>query len=167
MNISFFRLWGLIVKEFTQFVRDRSTFALVIGLPIVQLILFGLAINTNPKALPTALINFDDGPFSRTLIHELENTQYFKFDHFPKSEAEAKKLMATHQVLFILTIGHKVGIAIMAAHALYLYHPLKAAAGTFLKARSEVPAVLLGIKSYWRLVQVAIYIEDVRIGLLP
>lgn len=103
-NISFPRLWGLIIKEFTQFKRDHSTFAIVVSLPIVQLILFGLAINTNPKYLPTALINFDSGPFSRTLIHELENTQYFKFDHFPQSQSAANKLMATHQVLFILNI---------------------------------------------------------------
>lgn len=103
-HFSFFRLWGLIIKEFTQFKRDHSTFAMVISLPIIQLLLFGLAINTNPKQLPTALINFDSGPFARTLIHELENTQYFRFDHYPTSEADAKKLMARHQVLFILSI---------------------------------------------------------------
>lgn len=101
---SWFRLWGLIAKEFIQFKRDHSTFAMVISLPIVQLILFGLAINTNPKHLPTALINFDSGPFSRTLVHQLENTQYFNFDHYPKSEEAAKQLIQTHQVLFTLTI---------------------------------------------------------------
>lgn len=103
-KFSFFRLWGLIVKEFTQFKRDRSTFAIIISLPIVQLILFGLAINTNPKQLPSALINFDDGPFSRTLVHELVNTQYFDFKYIPHSEQDAEELMATHQVLFILSI---------------------------------------------------------------
>lgn len=103
-GFSFFRLWGLIVKEFSQFKRDHSTFAMVISLPIVQLLLFGLAINMNPKYLPTALINSDNGPFSRTLVHELENTQYFKFDHYPASEREAKKMMETHQTLFTLNI---------------------------------------------------------------
>lgn len=103
-TFSFFRVRGLIIKEFTQFIRDHTTFALVIGIPILQLVLFGLAINTNPKNLPSSLINFDDGPFSRTLIHELENTQYFKFDHFPKSEEEANELLETHQVLFTLSI---------------------------------------------------------------
>lgn len=103
-TFSWFRLWGLIVKEFTQFKRDTSTFAMVISLPLVQMILFGLAINTNPKHLPSALINYDNGTFSRTLVHELENTNYFKFDHYPKNEAEAKNLMQTHKVLFILTI---------------------------------------------------------------
>lgn len=103
-NFSFYRLWGLIIKEFTQFKRDRSTFALIIAMPIIQMVLFGLAINTNPKHLPTALINFDNGPFSRTLIHELENTLYFSFDHLPKSEHEADDLIKKHQVLFTLTI---------------------------------------------------------------
>lgn len=103
-HFSFFRVWGLIIKEFLQFKRDHTTFAMIIGIPVVQLVLFGLAINTNPKHLPAALINFDDGPFARTLIHELENTQYFKFDHLPKTEQEANELIATHQVLFALHI---------------------------------------------------------------
>jgi ABC-2 type transport system permease protein len=103
-GFSIFRLMGLIYKEFTQFRRDKSTFALVISLPIVQLILFGFAINTNPKHLPTALLNSDDGPFSRSLIQGYKNTDYFEFTHLPKSEAEAKKLIDTHQVLFVLNI---------------------------------------------------------------
>lgn len=103
-SFSWFRLWGLILKEFTQFRRDHSTFAMVITLPIVQLILFGLAINTNPKFLPSALINSDSGPFARTLIHQLQNTEYFKFDHFPRSEEESKRMMDTHQILFALQI---------------------------------------------------------------
>jgi len=103
-RFSFFRLWGLIIKEFTQFKRDRTTFAMVISLPIVQLILFGLAINTNPKHLPSALINADKGVFSRSLVQGMENTDYFKFTHLPKTEEEAKKLIDTHQVLFVLNI---------------------------------------------------------------
>ena len=101
-QFSFQRLWALIIKEFNQFGRDRTTFVIIITLPIIQLILFGLAINTNPKYLPTALINSDNGPFARTLIHGLENTQYFRFDHMPNSEESAKHLMQTHQVLFVL-----------------------------------------------------------------
>jgi ABC-2 type transport system permease protein len=101
---SFPRLLGFIVKEFTQFKRDHSTFVMVISVPLIQLVLFGLAINTNPKYLPSALVNFDNGPFSRTLVHELENTQYFRFDHYPKTEAESDDLLTTHQVLFSLHI---------------------------------------------------------------
>lgn len=103
-TFSFFRLFGLIAKEFRQLLRDHSTFALIIGLPIVQLTLFGLAINTNPKYLPAALVNFDDGPFARTMVHELQNTQYFNFNYVTHSMAEADNLIATHQVLFTLNI---------------------------------------------------------------
>lgn len=103
-RFSWFRFWGLIVKEFTQFRRDHSTFVMVISLPIIQIILFGLAINTNPTHLPTALLNADNGLFSRTLVHQLENTQYFNFNHFPTTEEEATQLMQTHQVLFVLNI---------------------------------------------------------------
>lgn len=103
-DFSWRRLWGLIIKEFTQFSRDTSTFAMVIGIPLVQVTLFGLAINTNPKLLPAALLNYDGGQFSRTLIHQLENTGYFSFDHMPASEAEANNLMQQHQILFTLNI---------------------------------------------------------------
>ncbi|KTC65815.1 ABC transporter permease (plasmid) [Legionella adelaidensis] len=103
-QFSFSRLMGLVAKEFTQLRRDRFTFALIIGLPLIQLILFGLAINANPKYLPSALINYDTGPFSRELIYGLENTHYFKFMYFPSSSKEADKLMVSHEVQFILTI---------------------------------------------------------------
>lgn len=104
IQFSWARLWGLVEKEFTQFRRDFSTFALIIIMPIMQIVLFGLAINTNPKNLPTALINYDDGQFSRSLIHSLQNTGYFKFDHYPKNDKAATKLIETHQVLFSLNI---------------------------------------------------------------
>lgn len=103
-TFSLARLWALIIKEFAQFRRDHSTFAMIISLPIVQLILFGLAINTNPKHLPAAIIDASQSVFSRTLRYELENTNYFKFDHQPTTERAAQKLMATHQVLFVLSI---------------------------------------------------------------
>jgi ABC-2 type transport system permease protein len=103
-KFSRFRLQGLIVKEFIQLKRDRFAMALIIGLPVIQLLLFGLAINANPKNLPSALINYDQGSFSRTLIQGLENTHYFKFLYYPQTEQEAKNLLATNQVKFILTI---------------------------------------------------------------
>lgn len=98
------RFWGLILKEFAQFRRDHTTFAIIIFMPILQLTIFGLAINANPKHLPTAIINSDSGPFSRTLIRGMENTDYFKFDHFPKTEDEASKMITRHEVLFALNI---------------------------------------------------------------
>lgn len=101
---SLIRMWGLIEKEFTQFLRDYSTFTMIITMPIIQLILFGLAINTNPKNLPTALINYDNGQFSRSLVYGLQNTGYFKFDHYPKNDSAANRMLERHQVLFTLNI---------------------------------------------------------------
>ncbi|OGT56759.1 MAG: mannose-1-phosphate guanyltransferase [Gammaproteobacteria bacterium RIFCSPHIGHO2_12_FULL_43_28] len=103
-NFSLVRLWGLTIKEFRQFRRDFSTFMIIISLPILQLILFGLAIDTNPKNLPAALINYDSGPFSRSLIQGLENTAYFKFSYLPPTEQTAARLMIRNQSLFTLNI---------------------------------------------------------------
>lgn len=103
-NFSFARLWGLIIKEFNQMRRDQTTFIMIISIPLIQLILFGLAINTNPKNLPTVLLNYDNGPFSRTLVHELANTQYFRFNHNSGTETEANELMQENKALFILSV---------------------------------------------------------------
>lgn len=103
-SFSWQRLFGLLMKEFNQFRRDRTTFAMIISLPIVQLLVFGYAINTNPKHLPTALINYDNGSFSRTLVRGLENTQYFSIRDQFKNEKAANDAMAANKILFILTI---------------------------------------------------------------
>jgi ABC-2 type transport system permease protein len=101
---SYSRLWGFLCKEFQQICRDHTTFALIIGIPIIQILLFGFAINTNPKNLPAALINQDHGPFSQRLIYTLENTNYFHFKYHPDSLQQANTLMTSQNVLFILTI---------------------------------------------------------------
>ncbi len=103
-NISLKRIAAVFVKEFIQMKRDRATFAMIIGIPLLQVILFGYAINSNPKHLPTALISADYGIFSRDLIRGLENSSYFKVTHFPKTEMEANYLLATNQVQFVLNI---------------------------------------------------------------
>lgn len=107
MTIDYFsplRLWAVITKEFIQMRRDRLTFAMMVGIPIVQLILFGLAINTNPKDLPTAVLTQDNSPYTRAFIQGLKNTQYFKISHEVNSEKEAKQLIATGKVLFLVSI---------------------------------------------------------------
>lgn len=104
MRFSWQRFFGLVYKEFNQFRRDPTTFAMIIGLPIVQLLVFGFAINTNPKHLPTALLNYDNGPFARTLIKGLENSNYFSIRDTYKNETEANDAMVSNKVLFILTI---------------------------------------------------------------
>ena len=72
------RWWSIVLKEFLQLKRDRITFAMIVGLPVVQLALFGFAINTDPKHLPTAVILADQSPFSRSFVAAMENSEYFR-----------------------------------------------------------------------------------------
>ena len=83
------RMWAMIVKEFVQMRRDRMTFATMIFVPILQLVLFGYAINTDPKQLPTALLVADQGVFARSLVRALENSDYFEITRQAASEAES------------------------------------------------------------------------------
>jgi ABC-2 type transport system permease protein len=97
--------WGRIVavlrKEFVQLRRDRLTFAMLIGVPIMQLVLFGYAINGDPRQLPTAVVALDDGPLVRAVVRAAENTGYFKVVA-SVSEGEAEQLIASGQVQFAL-----------------------------------------------------------------
>lgn len=79
------RLWALLVKEFIQMRRDRLTFGMMIGLPIIQLILFGFAINTDVKHLPTIVFDQSLGQDSRDLLNSLEGSQYFNIEYAAKN----------------------------------------------------------------------------------
>src|SRR5213594_601659 len=68
-GFSLARCWAVVVKEFIQMRRDRLTFGMMIGIPLLQLVLFGFAINSDPKRLPTAVLLADNGPQGRTLLH--------------------------------------------------------------------------------------------------
>ncbi|WP_376957012.1 ABC transporter permease [Azospirillum sp. A26] len=103
-RISAGRLMAVIVKEFIQMRRDRLTFAMMVGVPILQLILFGFAINSDPKALPTALLVADSSPFARTLVAAMENSRYFAITRSAASEAEIDRLLAEGEVQFAVTI---------------------------------------------------------------
>lgn len=98
------RLMAIIRKEFIQIKRDRLTFAMLIGIPLMQLILFGFAINTNPKFLPTAVLANDYSNYTRSFLTALKNTEYFSITKTVKSEKEAEKLLARGDVLFLVTI---------------------------------------------------------------
>src|SRR5258708_12025980 len=76
-RFTFHRLWAMVLKEFIQMKRDRVTFAMMVGIPLMQLTLFGYAINSDPKHLPTAIRAADQGPFARTLVAALRNSGYF------------------------------------------------------------------------------------------
>ncbi len=103
-GLSLGRFWAVLVKEFIQMRRDRLTFAMMVGIPVLQLMLFGFAINTDPKHLPTAVLDLDGTQLSRTLVAAVGNTGYFGFDRRPASEAEAAGLLRAGAVQFVLTI---------------------------------------------------------------
>jgi ABC-2 type transport system permease protein len=98
------RFWAVVVKEFIQMRRDRVTFAMMIGIPLVQLILFGYAINSDPKHLPTAVYSADNSVFSRTILWELRNSSYFDITREAKDEADIQKMLAQGQVQFAVEI---------------------------------------------------------------
>ena len=98
------RFWAVVAKEFIQMRRDRLTFAMMIGIPLVQLILFGYAINSDPKHLPTAVYSADNSVFSRTIVWGLHNSSYFDITREAKNEAEIQKLLAQGTVQFAVHI---------------------------------------------------------------
>ena len=84
--------------------RDRVTFAMMLGIPIMQMVLFGYAINSDPKHLPMALLSADQGEYSRTLVAAMQNSSYFRLVSTPSSEVEAERLIETGEVQFVLSI---------------------------------------------------------------
>jgi ABC-2 type transport system permease protein len=102
--LSWNRLVAIMVKEFIQMRRDKLTFAIMLGVPLLQLLLFGYAINTDPKALPTAINVQEAGPFSRAMTAALNNSGYFHIDRQVATEAEAERLLSTGDVQFVVTI---------------------------------------------------------------
>ena len=103
-RLSAHRLWAIVLKEFIQMKRDRVTFAMMIGIPLMQLMLFGFAINSDPKHLPTAIRAADQGPFARTLVAALRQSDYFALTRETASEAEAERLLQVGDVQFIINI---------------------------------------------------------------
>jgi ABC-2 type transport system permease protein len=101
---SFARLGALLTKEFIQMRRDRITFAMMLGVPLIQLLLFGYAINPDPKQLPAALVATSQDHYSRAVISALETTGYYRFDHVALSAAEAEALITAGKVAFVVTI---------------------------------------------------------------
>ena len=91
-------------KEFVQMRRDRLTFAMIVGIPVLQLVLFGYAINTDPKSLPTALVDHDRSAFSRSLAAAITNTRYFAIVATPASDEAADDLLARGDVQFAVSI---------------------------------------------------------------
>ena len=98
------RTRAMVIKEFVQLRRDRVSFAMIIMIPLMQLILFGYAINTNPRNLPTAVLLQEHSDLGRSIIAAMENTQYFKITHILETEREFDLLLASGKVLFAVEI---------------------------------------------------------------
>ena len=98
------RFLAVLMKEFVQMRRDRLTFAMMVGVPVMQLVLFGFAINLDPKALPAAMVSAESSVFTRSLTRALENTGYFRIVANPATVAEGERLLALGRVQFLLQV---------------------------------------------------------------
>jgi ABC-2 type transport system permease protein len=105
--------WGRFVatfmKEMIQLRRDRLTFATMIMIPLLQLVLFGYAINTNPKNLPAAILVQDDSAFARSFLAAMRTTEYFELRHVARSEEELDHLLLSGAVQFGVQIPANFG----------------------------------------------------------
>jgi ABC-2 type transport system permease protein len=98
------RFWAVVFKEFVQMRRDRLTFGMMLGIPLLQIVLFGYAINVDPKHLSAAVLLADNGPQGRTLLHAIQNCSYLDFVRELKSESEANEVLKRGEVQFVIDI---------------------------------------------------------------
>lgn len=92
----------MMMKEFIQMRRDKATLGLMVGVPLMQLILFGYAINMNPRHLPTAIVNADNSMFTRRVLTSMEQSTYFSFVQPSVSELQAQKMLQAGKVQFVV-----------------------------------------------------------------
>ena len=102
MFFSFRRSAAVLVKEFIQLRRDTVTLRMIIMIPVIQLLLFGYALNTDPKHLPTAVLSYDNSPTARTVIAGLKNTEYFSIEQDIHSEQQGQDLLRRGEVLSVI-----------------------------------------------------------------
>ena len=102
MSFSWRRLYSIIRKEFTQVRRDRLTFAMMIGIPIIQLILFGFAINSDPRHLPTAVVAGDASSLTRRIVAAMETSRYYRIVAPDATVRQAQRMLKEGQVQFVL-----------------------------------------------------------------
>ena len=98
------RTKAMLIKEFIQLRRDRVSFAMIIMVPLMQLLLFGYAINTTPRDLPTAVLLQESSDLGRSILKAFENTKYFKVTRILRDEAEFDRVLASGEVLFAIEI---------------------------------------------------------------
>ena len=98
------RTWAVMAKEFVQLTRDRLTYAMILLLPILQLLMFGYAINDDPRNLPTAVLVQDNGAFSRSILTAMHNSGYFDITVQARSQAELDRALERGEVQFAVII---------------------------------------------------------------
>jgi ABC-2 type transport system permease protein len=103
-GLSLSRIMAILQKEFTQLVRDRLTYAMIIGIPVIQLLLFGYAINSDPKHLPAAVLVQDQGQFPRSILGALQRSDYFELRYAARNPDEMHRLIERGSVQFAITI---------------------------------------------------------------
>src|SRR5436190_18394652 len=103
-HFSVSRWLGIVGKEFIQLKRDRLTFAMIVGIPVLQLVLFGFAINSDPEHMAAAVHDADRSEFSRSILSALKNSEYFDFVSDARDDAEIDRMLATGAVQFVVTI---------------------------------------------------------------
>ena len=113
---AFARLWAMICKEFIQMRRDKTTLGMMIGIPLIQLTLFGFAINLNPRHLPAAIVGDPHSQFSRRILVGMENSTYFKFVSPSVSEVKALHMMQTGKVQFIVNFPTRFDNELIRGH---------------------------------------------------
>ncbi|GMV56904.1 MAG: ABC transporter permease [Betaproteobacteria bacterium] len=145
-RLSWRRVLAVLVKEFTQLKRERLTFAMVLGIPVLQLVLFGYAINTDPKHLPTVVVAADASPYVRSIVRAAENTGYFRvFASVTDGEAEA--LIAGGDAQFALVFPSDFSTRLVRgerpALAVYADATDPSATGAALAALAQLPQIAL------------------------
>jgi ABC-2 type transport system permease protein len=103
-GLSWSRVVAVFIKEFKQLTRDRITYAMMLAIPVVQLTLFGYAINTEPRHLPTAVLMQEDSRYARSITAALKNSLYFDFVAQARSPAELERLLRNGEVQFAITV---------------------------------------------------------------
>lgn len=98
------RIWAVMAKEFIQLTRDHMAYAMILIMPILQLVLFGYAINDDPRDLPTAVLVQDHGSFSRSFLSAMTNSGYFRITEVANSQAELDQALARGEVQFAVVI---------------------------------------------------------------
>ncbi|MCF6764862.1 ABC transporter permease [Thiotrichales bacterium 19S3-7] len=101
---SFNRFMAILIKEFIQMRRDPVTIGMIVIIPLIQIIIFGYAINVNPKHLPTAVLNYDPSPITREIISSIKNTNYFNLEYSNLSPQRANEQLAQGKIQFIIQI---------------------------------------------------------------